>query len=120
MATDCSILAWKIPQMAEPGESMKSPKSRTQLRDETTTTNPVSWCCTRLEIWAQRHREGKTPRGEKSATGLEGRECRAMSPGTPGVPAAGGRGRKEPPWSFWGMQDPPNLHFRLLVCRSRR
>ena len=51
--------------------------------------------------------------GEQPATGLEGRECGARSPGAPGVPAAMGGGRGTLRWSFWGKQDPPDLDFRL-------
>ena len=40
MATDFSILAWEIPQTEKPGglQSMGVAKSRTWLRDDTTTT----------------------------------------------------------------------------------
>ena len=39
MATHCIILAWEIPWTEEPGglQSLRSPKSQTQLSDETTT-----------------------------------------------------------------------------------
>ena len=39
MATHCSILAWEIPWIEEPGglQSMESQKSWTRLSDQTTT-----------------------------------------------------------------------------------
>ena len=43
MATNSSVLAWRIPWTEEPGglQCMKSQKSRTQLSDYTTTTYQI-------------------------------------------------------------------------------
>lgn len=75
-----------------------------------------------MPAWKSGHRdtEGKTPRGEKPATGLEGRECGARSPGTRRFRLLGEGAGRTLPWSFWGKQDPPNLDFRLPACRARR